>query len=249
MKRQSILIVVIFLLCIHSPKTLANVTYVDGGIHTINSLINDIVWVDDSPTGDATTVNVVSGGEIGVRLTAVGNSKVNVLGGLVEHLQAFTNSEITVSGGTIFRLHTFTDSQVSISGGSIEDTIYTYTNSQLAISGGSMHGLLTYTNSEVAISGGLIDGDISVFDHGLITIYGREFNLPAGLIDATSGTLTGILASGELIDVGFYRGYSSSVYDYDLGTIELVVIPAPSAILLGSIGIGFVSWLRRQKKL
>ena len=228
---------------------MANVTYIDGGIHTIDSLINDVVWVGDSPTGDATTVNVVSGGVVGVRLTAVGNSKINMLGGSVEHMQAFTNSQITVSGGSIFRLHTFTDSQVTISGGTIEDTIYTYTNSQLAISGGSMLGLLTYTDSQVDISGGLIDGNISVFDHGLITIYGREFNLPAGLIDATSGTLTGILASGELIDVGFYRGYSSSVYDYDLGTIELVVIPAPSAILLSSIGVGLVTWLRRRRTL
>jgi hypothetical protein len=57
---------------------------------------------------------------------------------------------------------------------------------------------------------------------------------------ATSGTYTLVLGIKNSID---------SIYDSYLGIDNVKLIPAPGAILLGSIGIGLVGWLRRRRTL
>jgi hypothetical protein len=66
--------------------------------------------------------------------------------------------------------------------------------------------------------------------------------------DTQISLLSGHITNDSVFGIGFdpdchYRNNGVIL------TIETNVIPAPSAILLGSIGVGFASWLRRRRAL
>jgi len=83
------------------------------------------------------------------------------------------------------------------------------------------------------------------------------------LLDSFSGvTDDGDPIGPETLDAGFGKAIykltwkdpvgSNPQIKYDLASlngITIEVIPAPGAILLGSIGVGFVGWLRRRRTL
>ncbi len=54
-------------------------------------------------------------------------------------------------------------------------------------------------------------------------------------------TLTGTLASGDLINNQFRIGENA--------TIKLVSIPVPSAVILGSLGLTFSGWLLHKRRM
>jgi len=97
---------------------------------------------------------------------------------------------------------------------------------------------------EVQFDSGCWDG-VGV---GVINVYNPGGSLIASLTNTTTGVnvtnLTGIGPIGKI--------YFNSIGDgagADIDNLAFSPIPAPGAILLGSIGLGVVSWLRRRRTL
>ena len=72
------------------------------------------------------------------------------------------------------------------------------------------------------------------------------FQQPAGPITLYAGYTGGVENSIRSL---WWTDTSSTNEMAALDNITLSIIPAPGAILLGSIGVGFVGWLRRRRTL
>jgi len=275
MKRQSILVLVVIgtlgALCLDLPTADAVMTFSDGQIHNINYPINDSVWVDYQTPGMKTTVNWLDGAvsTAGEDLITYEDSRVNFIGGwLGDDLFALDRSNVIISGGVINGMlyapgvGAGVGPKITIYGGTIRRNLHALNDTQVNVFGGSIGvagpgtDLLVWSEATVNIWGGLIQGTLQASTGGILTIYGSDFTvdgLPVdyGELSSLLGGypddepyrrhLNGILGSGELIDNDFLIGHDAK--------IVLRPIPAPSALILGAIGAGFVTWLRRCRTL
>ena len=234
----------------------ALIVFGNGGSHVIDYATGDDVSVYDSAGGHPTTVSLVDGGFVqGYGNMQVWDSSRFVMTGgeIGYYLGLFDNSTAKVSGGFIGtflgqgEIWTGGNSQLEFSGGQVYD-ILTMDDSEVEISGGQIHYLIAYHNSAVTISGGLFGSHItsdSIYSTtSVITFVGNDFLMNGSPVaygtytrlDLASGRLTGVLASGDLLNCSFSINDQSSV----------IFVPEPATVLL--LGLGAVM-LRRKRSL
>lgn len=207
MKKTLLMMTVMSLivLAMQSKRTEAIIIYDDGGVHTIDSFIDDSVDVYNDAVGNFTTVNVVNGGFINRHLAGLENSRIKLYGGRVETmLTGWDNAQIEVLGGEVGdHLITYNDSHADLSGGSILGALGLIGNSTANWSGTSVgtafqlehNSHLTIWGSDFAIDGISVGyGDI-INTGEYVNSYGAAYSM---------GTLTGILDNGNTINNTYY---------------------------------------------
>ena len=245
----------VVVLCLASSQVLGVVEFKDGQTHDIDYEINDDVWVDYQAPGTETTVNWLDGASMpsDYKLQAFEDSRINVSGGSIgNYLSVYDSSQVTMSGGSIDGwLSVWQRSQATISGGSIDD-LKAEDGAQIAISGGSIRGsLYTFDSSQVDICGGSMGGELGLEFASIITILGSDFAVDGedfGYGELTSifggnwcdepfRHLTGILASGELLDNDFRIGHDA----------RIVLVPEPASAVMLGLGSLFLALRRRRQ--
>jgi hypothetical protein len=222
----------------------ATITMSDGGVELGTLLAADsssltmsggeveyLLEVRDSSTAELIDGNVRA-------MATFGSAAVTMSGGTVEeYLDVAVSSSLTLTGGTVGEVVALGSSTVTISGGVLGNLLATE-SSIITMSGGRVEwSVLAFDSSTVRLSGGTVGWDLWAHDSSLIEIVGGGFAVddspvPYGNLSATTGRLTGTLASGDPVDNDFYQGgyaYQCGGFPEDLcaadGTITLVSQP------------------------
>jgi hypothetical protein len=146
----------------------------NGGTQDVNYQLNDDVWVDYYQASVMQTiVNLLKGGNIPSPyiLQGFNNSRINISGGTIDHLQIYNSSQVTMSSGTVNYLQTYNNSRGTMSSGTV-NCLQTYGSSQVTMSGGTVNALQTNDSSQATMSGGQVSQNLSASGSSQITISG-----------------------------------------------------------------------------
>ena len=225
-------------------------------------IISDGAVVGTSTDGGDNSIKVfgssvaeLQGGVLLDDALATESSRISVRGGTVgDDLQSLDSSMVEVFGGTVAdETQSNNVSTISIFGGSFADDIESYDTSTINIHGGiAGEDVEAFDNSHISIWGGsfgqgdLVTNGIGALESGTITLYGSKFFIDdiavtdSGAIGVLSGTLTGTLADGSVLDTPFVRSSTGQI------NLEITAIPEPSASLL--LFASTVGWLGRRRR-
>jgi hypothetical protein len=207
------------------------------------------------PWGEPTDVTLVDGGEIGgFDLVVFESSGAHVSGGTIwGDLVARDVAVVELSGGEVLgEVYARDGAFVEISGGAvgIEEPLADYRandviaegSSVLTIRGGAIQGdVHARGNAAVTLTGGALEGGLSASDTATVSILGQDFEVDGspigeGPIEATSGSLTGTLASGTPLTVTFERDQGATI-----------TVPEPNPGLLALAAVLALAVLRSSK--
>lgn len=221
-------------------------------------------------TPSSPTVNVVSGGSVGVPLRAYNSSRVNMSDGSFSgYLFAYNFSTINMSGGNVFdSLIAFDSSTMSLSGGSVGYFLDARGSSTMNMSGGNVGGslfaadfstmnvsggsggnnLYAADSSRVNVSGGMVASDLYAFGSSSLNFFGR--GLMAPLINPNAFGFSLYSLSGTLLDGTVWTNKNLLIQNGIGARFTLNNVPEPGVLglLTGGIVSGMML-LRRRKSV
>lgn len=204
--------------------------------HSILNIRGTLNW-GFGASGDS-QVNMYSGNCHG--FSAVGNSRVDIYGGFIytsddpyginwvvlsqqaqvylhdgliqDHVVANGSSQFIMNGGAL----AFDDEPGA---GYIE----AHDLAKIEINTGSLGLLECYDSAQAVIKGGSVS-NLHTYGTAIAEIYGTSFNRPFGEIADTSGTITGTLENGDVLNVTFTREAASKIILIESSAPEETII-------------------------
>jgi hypothetical protein len=214
------------------------ITIDDGMVHIIDAgnSFSETVHVFDG-AGGPTTVLIVDGGFIAdivlndPELIVHDTSTVVMTGGGIEDdLGARDMSTVDIFGGEIGSPLGAPD----CCNGSVNAAGFSTIN----VFGGTMGGVSATGSGTMNIFGGLFES-LQSNDLGTVNIFGFDLELSGVPTSTGGGLLTGTLKDGTILNATVFEGS---------GSINLHLIPEPSATLLFATGLAVVAVAQRRRR-
>lgn len=243
------------------PNPGTHIDLVDGGyihgLHLYNNstiamsggIIKGVVDVHNNSFVD------ISGGVVGLDLNLYENSSVMIRGGGVSLVVSYGSSHISMNKGQMSGDFAVTENSTgTITGGQLK-ALSGMGSGSVTMTGGVVAGnLVSCDSSEFFLGGGIIDGLLAIYDDGMLYLDGKDFQVNGQSISSGdklsdfsticveetlmgseryySGTITGILADGTILDNEF-RIYNLDDHE---GAGDILVVPEPITLALFGIG-------------
>ena len=250
MKELVLISVVVFIVLIVNPASMAGTVYIDDGLPHI---FNDSTYQNDQVRLDYYTINnpgthvdFVNGGAVEV-FYAHNYASITMTGGTVgEDLLVSDYAHLAMSGGSIGHgLVAYYYASIAMTGGSIAGELDALGYATITMSGGSVGGwIIADEDSTITVSGGLVGSRLVANTRATIFLDGTDFEVNGYALAygdrlsdfSNSGSITGTLADNTALDTDF---------DIFSSGADIIIIPEPATICL--LGLGGLGLLRKPK--